>query len=193
MTNKERYQRAFSALHASEFTEEMLMKKGKTIHMKRVIALCAAAILILALSGIAYAADIGGIQRTVQIWVHGDQTDAVLDITQGEYTEYTLTYEDEKGEEHQQGGGGMAIDMFGRERPLTEEEILAQLDQPDVVYQDDGTIWVYYHSQAIEITDKFNSFGVCRVQVKDEGKTLYMTIKRDGGYSYSTHSYTDPG
>ena len=45
-----------------------------------------AAAHVLALSGAAYAADFGGIQRTVQIWFHGEQTDAVMTIHPDEYT-----------------------------------------------------------------------------------------------------------
>ena len=35
----------------------------------------------LSLIHISYAANVGGIQRTVQIWLHGDQTQATLDVS----------------------------------------------------------------------------------------------------------------
>lgn len=44
----------------------------------------------------------GGIQRSVQLWISGDQTDAVLDI-QG--SGYTVTYQDKDGGSHEFGGG----------------------------------------------------------------------------------------
>ncbi len=145
--------------------------------------------LVIALAGIAYASNVGGIQRTVQLWFHGDQTDAVLDIQDGSYT---VSYEDENGETHQQSGGGVAFDMFGRERPVTEEEILAQLDMPEVEYQDDGSVWVYYHSQKIEITDKFDDDGICYVKVSYGGKTYYMTVKYKNGECISETRFPSP-
>ena len=78
---------------------------------------------------------------------------------------YTLTYEDAEGV-HERGGGGVAIDFFGRERPLTEEELLEQLSMPEVEYLEDGTVWVYYLDQSLEITDLFDENGVCFVQLK---------------------------
>ena len=197
MTNKDRYQRTFSVLHASERTwEEVTMKETKKNYIPRIIAVCAAAVLILGLASVAYAADVGHIQRHIQLWTRGDQTDAVLEITTpvvnsktGDYTEYTLTYEDADGVVHKQGGGGIAADVFGNERNLTEEEIWEQIDIPEVIYEDDGTVWVYYHSQRIEITDRFNNDGICRVQVSEDGKTFYMVIEYDGGYSISARRY----
>ena len=81
----------------------------------------------------------------MQLWLHGDQTDAVLDIQQdGSATSYTLTYEDENGETQEISGGGVAYDgPFGGERPLTEDEVLEMFNMPDVEYRDDGTVWVY--------------------------------------------------
>lgn len=190
MTNKERYQRTFSALHASERKwEEVPMKNTKKRYIPRLIAVCAAAVLVIAMATAAYAADVGGIQRTIQIWIRGDQTDAVLDIQEGEHTEYTLTYEDADGVVHERGGGGIAFELDGTERRLTEEEIQEHLDMPDVVYEDDGTVWVYYHSQRIEITDKFNDDGICRVTVREGGKHFYMVIEFQGGYSINSGRY----
>ena len=51
------------------------------------------------------------------------------------------------------GGGGVAIDDNGKERPLTEDEIMEHLDYPQVDFQEDGSVWAYYHNQKMEITD----------------------------------------
>ena len=200
MTNKERYQQAFSVLHVSERTMEVLnMEKEKTVKLEgkkrlskaAVIALAAA--LLLALSTVGYAADIGGIRRTVQIWFHGDQTDAVLDVRDGSYT---LQYEDADGQTHMQQGGGTAYDIFGRERPLTEDEIMEQINSPFVEQQEDGSVMVYYQNQAIDVTDKLDENGVCYVQLKDGDGTIYMTLKvnADGSCGYTTgrHSFPSP-
>ena len=191
MTNKQRYQRTFSVLHASEdcLMEVKAMKHTKKIYVSRLAAACAAAVMLMALASAAYAADVGGIQRSIQIWINGDQTDAVLDV-QG--SEYTVTYQDEDGVAHEIGGGGVAYDGFGGERPLTEEEILEELDSPDVQYREDGSAWVCYHSETIEITDLFDEDGFCYVQLNTGKGPLYLTIKYHEGYSSSPHSYPSP-
>ena len=191
MTNKERYQRTFSTLHASDdfLMEVTPMKRTGKVRKNRIVALCAAIALIAALATAAYAADVGGIRRTIQLWLHGDQTDAVLEVDNGSYT---LTYEDENGEIKEMGGGGVAMDGFGKERPLTEDEIMEQLNMPDVEYLDDGSVWVYYHDQKLEITDKFDDDGICYVQLKNSGETLYLTIKYNDGYAMSPHGYESP-
>lgn len=193
MTNKEKYQRTFSALHASDdcLKEVIAMKQTKKIHMSRLAAVCAAAVLVLGLTCAAYAADVGGIQRTVQIWVNGDQTDAVFDMTDD--GSYTLRWQDEEGTTHERGGGGIAYEPDGSERPLTEEELLEEMDSPEVAYLDDGSVWVYYRDQGIEITDRFDDDGVCYVQVtKVDGEVLYMTIEYQRCFSASAHGYLPP-
>ena len=191
MTNRERYQRTFSVLHPSRAwtTEESEMKSTRKRILPRAVLVCAVVVLALALAAGAYAADLGGIQRTIQIWTHGDETDAVLNI---DHSQYTLTYEDAEGETHEIAGGGRAFDVFGRERELTEAEILEHLDMPEVEYAEDGTVWVFYHSQRIEITDQFDDDGVCYVQVQDGARTFYLTVKYQNGYSISTQKFPNP-
>lgn len=191
MTNRQRYQRAFSALHASEncLMEVKAMKHTKKINISRLAAVCAAAVMVTALACAAYAADVGGIQRSVQLWINGDQTDAVLDI-QG--TGYTVTYQDQDGAVREFGGGGVAIDDDGSERPLTEAEIMEHLDSPDVEYREDGSVWVCYHGGETEITDRFGADGVCYVQVKTDDGVLYLTVKYGNGFASSPHSYISP-
>ena len=190
MTNKEKYQRAFSVLHASdEFRMEVNPVKQKTRKaMPRLVAVCAAVILVIGMSAVAYAADVGGIQRTIQIWLHGEQTDAVLEIQDGEYS---LTYEDADGSTHEISGGGVAFDNDGQERPLTDEEIMEHLNGQEVDYKEDGSVWVYYMNQALEVTDLFEN-GVCYVQLKDGDGSLYMTIKYNRGHATSPHKYLSP-
>lgn len=165
------------------------MKLTRKIYMPRLAAVCAAAVMLMGLASVAYAADVGGIQRSVQIWINGDQTDAVLDV-QG--SSYTLTYQDQDGTSHEIGGGGVAYDGLGGERPLTEAEIMEQLDAPNVQYKDDGSVWVCYRSEKIEITDRFDEDGVCYVQLQTDNGPLYLTIEYEKCFSYSSHSYIAP-
>ena len=139
--------------HPPERTTNM---KDRKINTRRMIGLVLAASLVFTLAVTAYAADIGGIRRKIQIWLHGEQTTAVLDVQNGQYT---LT--DEEGS-FIRGGGGVAFEPDGSERPLTEEEILEHLDQPDLQHKEDGTVWVYYHGQKIEITDRFHFHQICQ-------------------------------
>ncbi len=193
MTDKEKYRRTFAVLHASEFDlEENAMNKRKGIRIsKKVITVCAAAAIAAAMSVGAYAADIGNIQRKVQVWIHGDQTDAVLDIQQQENsTHYTLKYTDDNGEEREIQGGGVAMDGFGGERPLTEEEIADHIyNTIDVDFRDDGTVWAYYKGCTMEITDKFDEDGYCYVQLKDGDDVKYLTVEPDGGYCVSDDKF----
>lgn len=189
MTNKERYKQAFSALHVSDdFAWEAKGMKNKH-SMKRIMILAAAIALLAVSATAAYAADVGGIQRTLQIWVHGEQTDATLtfDGSGG----YSMRYTDTNGKTQEQSGGGVALDPFGKERPLTEEELLTELTMPDVRYEDDGSVWVYWLDQAVEITDKFED-GVCYVKLTSGDETQYVTIKYDNGYATNPHKYRDP-
>ena len=168
------------------------MTKTKRFRPAKALALCATIVLVLGLATVAYAANVGGIQRTVQLWLHGDQTDAVLTVEQGEYTEYSATYVDEEGVTHQIEGGGVAYDFFGRPKPLTEEDIMEHLNAPEVEYEDDGSVWVYYREQRVEITDKFDADGFCYVQLSDNGRPLYMTVKYQEGYATDTSRYPNP-
>ena len=84
MTEKERFQRAFAPLHASPdtMTEVMKMTEQKTKRpaLRRAATIGLAAALVLALGSVAYASDLGGIQRTVQLWLNGEMTDATLTV-----------------------------------------------------------------------------------------------------------------
>ena len=192
MTNRDKYKKAFSVLQTSQSSlmevEKMarLQKRTKIKTAAAVIAGC----IILGGTGTAYAANVGGIQRTIQLWIHGDQTTATFDVSDD--GTYTMEYYDENGNLSQSGGGGIAFNADGTERPLTEEELMAEIDSPDVEYKEDGSVWVYYHSQSIDITNKFNENGICFVKINDGNETLYLTVKYQNGFSYSSDKYVEP-
>jgi len=171
--------------HAPERTTNMDHHK-KTIHFRKITGLILAACLVFTLAVTAYAADIGGIRRIIQIWLYGDQTTAVLDVQNGQYT-----VTDEEGS-FIMGGGGVAFEPDGSERPLTEEEILEHLDHPEVAHKEDGSIWVYYRGQKVEITDRFDADGYCYLELRDGDDTLYATIDKNGGMATSPTDYPQP-
>lgn len=174
-------------IDTSEMENKIIMlKQKKPICLKKITSFILAACLIFTMAVTAYAADIGGIRRIIQIWLHGEQTTAVLDIQNGQYT---LT--DEEGS-FIKGGGGVAFEPDGSERPLTEEEILAHLEHPEVIYQEDGSIWLYYRGQKIDITDRFDEEGYCYLELQDGEEVLYATIDKNGGLATSPTAYPKP-
>ena len=192
MTNHEKYKKAFSVLQTSEssFREVKNMARlQKRTKMKTAAAVIAGCIL-LGGTGTAYAANVGGIQRTIQLWIHGDQTNATLNVSDN--GTYTMEYYDENGELQESGGGGIAFEADGTQRSLTAEELIEEIDSPDVEYEEDGSVWVYYHNQSIDITNKFNDNKVCFVKIADGDKTLYLTVKYQNGFSYSNEKYVEP-
>ena len=195
MTDQEKYKRAVEAVVSSKMRKleaSDIMKNGKqkNFRFRGLVIAVAAVVLLVGVGGAAYAADVGGIQSKVQIWFQGELTDVTLDISNnGSASEYTASFTDADGNPREIHGGGVAIGLFGKERPLTEEEILEHLNEPEVVYNDDGTVWVYSGSEKVEITDMFDADGFCYVKLTGGKKPVYMTIKYQEGYSTSGTRY----
>ena len=197
MTDREKYKSAVEAVASSQMRKleasDIMKNSKKTFRFKGLVIAVAAAVLLIGACGGAYAADIGGIQSKVQVWFRGELTDATLDIsTNGNASEYALTITDANGETKEIHGGGVAIGLFGRERPLTEEEILEELNAPEVVYEDDGSVWVYSGSEKVEITDLFDENGICHVKLTGGEKPLYMTVTYRDGYATSFNKFPKP-
>lgn len=191
MTNKEKYKQAFSAIHISDdFSLEVnkLGTTGKNRKLNRLVVSIAVCVLIIGSAAIAYATDVGGVQRIIQLWRNGEQTDVTVEFDGN--GNYEMNYVDENGNEKHQGGGGVAIDFWGNERPLTQEELMEEMNSPEVHNKDDGTVWVYWYDQKVEITDKFEN-GVCYVKLVNGKETLYLTVT-ENGYSASPNKFLRP-
>lgn len=192
MTNKEKYKQAFSVLQTSgEISLEvekmaMMNKKARSKTTAAIITIC---LILAGGSGIAYAADIGGIQKMIQLWINGDHTNAAFEYNSD--GTYTISIPSEDGEAEELSGGGIVSETNGTSRPLTESEILETLNAPDVEYKEDGTVWVYYYDQKIEITDRFED-DICYLKVSNGDETLYMTIKYKDGWCTNSHEYESP-
>ena len=181
MTNKEKYKQAFSVLHTSDISEGEVkyMAKLKKRQKMKLAAAAIAVCVIVGGTGTAYAANVGGIQRTIQLWMHGDQTSATLDLNTDDGS-YSLEYKDTDGNTVTQGGGCVAFDADGNERPLTEDEIMEELNAPDVEYLDDSSVWVYYKNQKIEeLTDL----------IKEINNKNYAAILQDGSVIIAYDSF----
>ena len=190
MKANEKMRAAFAPLHASPDTLTEVMKmteqKNKNI-LRRGVTLALAAVLVLALGSVAYASDLGGIQRTLQVWRYGELTSVAITAREGSY-EYSYT--DANGEVQYGGGGGVAFDtVTGEARPLTEEELTDHLTAPEVSYSEDGSVKLYYGSQSVDITGSFNEEGVSYIRLERDDGPLYMTIRYQDGYATSPHKY----
>lgn len=174
MTNREKYKKAFSTLHASEkiSLEEGLMEKKKQAYIiRKTAAACVAAAVVLGSASVAYAADLGGIQEKISAWFHGEQTE--VNVTDNGDGSYTYTYTDQDGETHEESGGGIAIDDSGNETPLSAEDVLRQAGAEDVDEDAQGNVWLYFYDRKMNITDLFDGAGECKVAVKNSGYTAY--------------------
>lgn len=192
MTNHEKYKKAFSVIHASDdfsLEVENMKRTSKNNRIKTLVASVAACIIVVGSATAAYATDIGGVQRTIQLWIYGDQTQATIEFD-GDGT-YNLHISDDEGNIHNRSGGGVAFNPDGTERPLTEEELMKEITAPDVQYNDDGSVIVYWFDQKIDITDKFED-GVCYIKLVNDDETLYMTVKYENGFATSPNRYIQP-
>ncbi len=196
MTEQERYKRAVSALHPDPAFRVVLQKQGKTPARVRASlrfhAGLAAILWILALSlagaGV-YAADIGGIQRKIQILQHGELTDAVLSVSDTDGT-YQVTTPSGKVLE---SGGGVSIGADGTERPLSREELLSDLADQVTNEVENGHYYLCWRSQLLDLTGAFDESGVCYVTVTDGTDTLYVTALISGALATSPYRYLIPG
>jgi len=192
MTNKEKYKQAFSTMYISdEFSLEVkkMTNTSNKQKLNRLVASIAVCVLIVSSATIAYATDFYGIQRTLQLWIHGDQTNVTIRFDGN--GNYNMAYIDGEGDHKHQSGGGVAIEDDGTEKPLTEDELLELITAPDVQYEDNGTVWVYWFDQKIDITDKFEN-NVCYIELVNGEETLYMTVKYQNGYSTAPDKYLMP-
>lgn len=188
MTNKERYKQAFSALHPS-VQLSLEAEEMARIQQKHKINIAVAAAIICAVviggSGTAYAADIGGIREKLSMWLYGAQTE--VEVTDDGDGGYTFTYE-HNGEKREMGLGGISIDENGNETWLSADELADDMNRhADVMADEDGTVWVYYYDQQINITDLFDEDGICRILLTHDGVTSYLKVTREenGSYPYS--------
>lgn len=193
MKNSERYKKAFSKFQTSRdylMEVENMKNNGsaRKFYVSKLAAVCVALVLVLGASTAVYAVNVGGIQRIIQVWMHGDQTNAVINVDDGTYS---ASYTDKDGKERTQSGGGVAFDENGNEVPVSEEDLIEYLNMPDIEYTDEGKVLVYYRDHIIDITDKFED-DVCYLQLVHEGEILYMTVKYKNGYSTGRDKYPLP-
>lgn len=216
MTNRERYKRAFSGLHASgEMMEVASMKKIKIMPIRRLVAVAAAALLIAAMATVAYANDVGGIQTTIQILLKDGTLLNVTDIreiTLDDGTVVKSAYFETTGDEFEGTDVECEVTYNGEPQTVhgyityipdgefmeTDGEVdsaaMPSVEAAEVEYRDDGTVWVHYNDRDIEITDLFED-GVCHLELENEQfetedgeatKSTYLTIQYGEGEGFAS-------
>lgn len=139
-------------------------------HQKHAVALAAAAV-ILGSTGVAYAADLGGMRTTVTMWLHGEQTELEARPTEdGGWNFY-----EEGSDEPVLGGGGVWYDFWGREHPISAQEV-ADSRRLEVNIAEDGTVWLEIEDGRWDITDLLEKTGTAHVHAKE----MYVTIEEGG-------------
>ncbi|SFU75462.1 hypothetical protein [Butyrivibrio sp. M55] len=183
MSNKEKYKKAFSVLNSScDFTlEEKRMNRIKRENTHRNLLVAAAVMfVVLAGSGTAYAADIGGIRETVQMWIHGEQTDVTINDESIEYVD---------GDGNKQVETGVSVDPENGERPLTGEEIAEEkVNEVDVDKTDDGKMILYFHDKQFDITDNIANNN-CKFHVVADDGEIYVELDIDSNGDFSITTY----
>ena len=146
------------------------------------IAAAIACAVIIGASGTVYAADIGGIQEKLSLWLYGEKTR--VDVTE-DGGGYTFTYEQD-GETESVGGGGIIIDEDGTETRMSAGEVAESMNKHASVLEDEnGRIWVCYYDQKTDITEFFDQ-NVCRISISHDGEPVYLDItQEEDGFSFS--------
>lgn len=163
-------------------------------HRKNIaVAAAVACAVVIGAGGTAYAADLGGIQEKISMWLYGTQREVnVTENGENGYGGYTFTYMQD-GETKSIGGGGVSIDADGNETWLSADEVAAEMSNfADIDVDEDGRVWIYYYDQKIDITDSFDENGICNLTLTHKDKTVYLEITKDGDGGYTFTQTEDP-
>ena len=187
---RETYQRVFSKIQIPEPVDvETIMKEnrretGRNFWQKHAAAL-GAALVIAGSTGVAYAADLGGIRTTVNVWLHGEQKEleAVPDGSGG-YEFYETGSDEPIG-----GGGGIWYDENGVEHAASAQEVAENLASP-VEVREDGTVWLSVNDQTWDITDYIQSG---KAENFHAGSRYFRVLVEGTGVQTQTSDRPEPG
>lgn len=184
------YQRVFSQMQIPEPVDvQKILEEERTdgvmsFWKKHAMAL-AAAMVIVGSTGVAYAADLGGIRTTVNVWLHGEQTqlDAVPNGSGG-YEFYENGSDQPVG-----GGGGVWIDEDGVEHQASAEEVAENLAAP-VEVREDGSVWVSVKDRTWDVSGYFREGKEASFHAN--GKYIQAKLE-DGSIQTQTTDQPEPG
>lgn len=158
MTNKEKYQQAFSVLRSSREIEMEDLKMNKNIVLKRVVATAAAVALCFGASnGICYAATGATWVEKMVVIFNGQEVEKPVQVTSlgnGDFS-YTMPVSGETG--------SMQMTIVTDEEGLdatpvivsSDESVVVPEDTPMVAMEDDGKIYFKYGEAKVDITEDF--------------------------------------
>ncbi len=158
MTNKEKYQQAFSVLKASRpiEVEDLTMNKNKTF--KSVVAVAAAFVLcFVASNSICYAATGATWVEKMVVIFNGQEVEKPVQVTSlgnGDFS-YTMPVSDDNGYTQMT----IVTDEEGLDAtPVivsSDEDVVAQDDTPMISVEDAGKIYIKYGEAKVDITEDF--------------------------------------
>lgn len=189
MSNRELYKRSFDKLHPSEkFQKELndimdTNRTKRTIKLRKILALAAAAAVMLSLGIVASAT---GMFQTVRVWIDGTEVDAEGYMEYTENEDFVIKID---GEEHEE------VEVFysmGGEASDNGENIL--ISPIDAIYENrEGRDYLCItndetdETQEIDITDEMidgvyqdtiTALGwVCEVDLSVDGENVSMEFE----------------
>ena len=158
MTNKEKYQQAFSVLKASRPIEMEELKMNKNIVLRRIVAAVAAVALCFGASnGICYAATGATWVEKMVVIFNGQKIEKPVQVTSlgnGDFS-YTMPVSGETG--------SMQMTIVTDEEGLdatpvivsSDEGVVVPDDAPIISVEDDGKIYIKYGEAKVDITEDF--------------------------------------
>lgn len=158
MTNKEKYQQAFSVLKASRPIEVEDLKMNKNMVLKRIVAAAAAVALCFGASnGICYAATGATWVEKMVVIFNGQEIEKPVQVTSlgnGDFS-YTMPVSGETG--------AMQMTIVTDEGGLdatpvivsSDEGVVVPDDTPMISVEDDGKIYIKYGEAKVDITEDF--------------------------------------
>ena len=190
MTNKERYKRALNtvlpdekltALKIVEKDKEISVSMNTTNWKRRIASICAIVAILVGSAGVAYAANIGGLRRSVDSWLYGEAV-AVEIIDQGK-GEFVIRYPNG----YERKTGGLSFDSNGNPVPFTVDDVIETMDDADIV-EEDEKILLCLRDHVFDITEDLQDDRTAKISVKDGILPTYITVTADmdGGYSIFT-------
>lgn len=158
MTNKEKYQQAFSVLKSSRKIEMEDLKVNKNMVMKRVVAAAAVVALCFGASnGICYAATGATWVEKMVVIFNGQEVERPVQVTSlgnGDFS-YTMPVSDENGYTQMT----IVTDEEGlNATPVIEssdEGMVVPEDTPMISVEDAGKIYILYGEAKVDITEDF--------------------------------------
>ena len=158
MTNKEKYQQAFSVLKASRPIEVEDLKMNKNMVLKRIVATAAVVALCFGASnGICYAATGATWVEKMVVIFNGQKIEKPVQVTSlgnGDFS-YTMPVSGETG--------SMQMTIVTDEGGLdatpvivsSDEGVVVPDDTPMISVEDDGKIYIKYGEAKVDITEDF--------------------------------------